>query len=56
MRIDRRQFLILSSVAALGGRVLSAAESGRPGDSSGVPWHQKIKRVGQVNMNERDPV
>ena len=25
-------------------------------DASGVPWHQKIRRVGQVNMTERDPV
>jgi len=45
MSLDRRQFLVLSG-AALQGRA----------QQSPVPWHQKIRRVGQVNMNERDPV
>jgi hypothetical protein len=62
MKLDRRQFLILSSVAALGGQILSVAETAAigatnpAGESPHIPWHQKIKRVGQVNMNERDPI
>ena len=49
MRFDRRRFLTLSG-AALQGRVFAAQAR------SSLPWHQKIRRVGQVNMNERDPV
>jgi hypothetical protein len=60
MKIDRRQFLLLSSAAALGGQLLHAADSTPPAAAAAVPsdlpWHQNLKRVGQVNMNERDPI
>ena len=56
MALDRRQFLILSGTAALGEQLLSAAESSPPSNSNGIPWHQKLKRVGQLNANERDPL
>lgn len=57
MKLDRRQFLILSGAAALGGRILSAAtELADAQTPIAIPWHQKIKRVGQLNFNERDPI
>jgi Hypothetical glycosyl hydrolase 6/Beta-galactosidase trimerisation domain len=56
MTIDRRQFLILSGAAAVGEQLLGAAESSPLGNSSSIPWHQKLKRVGQLNANERDPI
>ena len=47
MRIDRRHFMALPG-AALGASLLAAENT--------VPWHQKIRRVGQINMTEHDPV
>ena len=44
MQPSRREFLGVPGAAVL--------VAGAPG----VPWHQKIRRVGQVNMTERDPV
>src|SRR5579871_1175129 len=60
MEIDRRRFLVLSGaivqagmMAGLGAtRVLG--EMAGPG--SGDAWHQRIRRIGQLNFNERDPV
>jgi hypothetical protein len=38
-------------VASLPARVLAAAVA----DTGNVPWHQKIRRVGQLNITEHDP-
>jgi hypothetical protein len=43
MEIDRRTFLALPAVA------LAAPPAENP------PWHQRIRRVGQVNFTEHDP-
>ena len=45
--MNRREFVMLSGVA-LGAPFAEAAP--------GAPWHQRIHRVGQVNMTERDAV
>ena len=47
MDITRRE-LILTSGALAAGQLLAA-----PPDA---PWHQKVRRVGQVNMTEHDVV
>jgi hypothetical protein len=44
--MERRDFLILPGALAAGS-MLEAAET---------PWHQKLHRVGQLNMTERDMV
>ena len=44
MEIDRRNFLVISGAA------LQATAA------SPAPWHQRLRRVGQINMNERDPI
>ena len=50
MTISRRELMILSG-AALGRGMLLA----HPPDG-GIPWYQKMRRCGQVNFNERDPI
>jgi hypothetical protein len=55
MKIDRRQFLIISGAAALAAQHAFGQTTARSKPAE-VPWHQKIKRIGQINMNERDPV
>ena len=47
MDINRREFLVVPG-AALAGSLLAA--------DAGTPWHQKVRRVGQVNMTEHDVV
>jgi len=46
----RRQILLASSVA-LPGRLL-----GGPPDQERTPWYQTMRRCGQINFNERDPL
>ena len=50
MTISRREMLALSG-AAFGNLVLAA-----PPDGDRVPWYQTMRRCGQVNFNERDPI
>jgi hypothetical protein len=50
MTISRREVLTLSG-AAFGKFVLA-----RPPDNERVPWYQTMRRCGQVNFNERDPI
>lgn len=47
MDVNRREFLMLSSAALLGA---AAPPSGAS------LWAQRVRRVGQLNFNERDPV
>ncbi len=59
MSLDRRHFLLALGTATVAARtVLRAAEpSPAPLESTASqPWHQRIRRVGQINFNERDPV
>ena len=52
MDLTRRSFVALAGATALG---LSASPA--PGAQAPVvPWHQRVRRVGQVNFSERDPV
>jgi len=49
----RREFLALTTAfAALGGRVASAIPEAAPSS----PWHARMRRCGQLNFNERDPL
>ena len=50
MTISRRELMILSG-AALGRGMFAAQAAGEQ-----VPWYQKMRRCGQVNFNERDPI
>jgi hypothetical protein len=45
--MERRQFLAMPATLAAGSLLAADAPA---------PWHQRIRRVGQVNFNERDPV
>jgi hypothetical protein len=64
MALTRRKFIAASVVGLPGGllalrqgRLLGAAQSSvNPAGTPEGPWHQRIRRVGQVNFNERDPV
>src|SRR2546430_11804634 len=53
--MDRREFLALSAAAG------AAAQAGRPLPAAAVPappppWHATMRRCGQLNFNERDPL
>jgi hypothetical protein len=46
MKTTRRNFVVLSAAALSSGTSLAQSQA---------PWHQRLRRVGQVNFNERDP-
>lgn len=50
MTISRRELMVLSG-AALGRNMLPAQTAG-----GRIPWYQEMRRCGQVNFNERDPI
>lgn len=50
MSVSRRELMILSG-AALGRGLLGAQAAGER-----VPWYQTMRRCGQINFNERDPI
>src|SRR5579863_2965011 len=54
MEFNRREFVAISAAAAaaasLPGRLTADAA-----DANNLPWHQKIRRAGQVNATEHDP-
>ena len=48
MEMNRREFMVLPAAAAIATSLFSAV--------SDLPWQRKIRRVGQLNMTEHDPV
>ena len=61
MSITRRQFLAGSTVSLVGltGSAPSALLPGRPRLSAKAddkPWYATMRRCGQLNLNERDPL
>jgi Hypothetical glycosyl hydrolase 6/Beta-galactosidase trimerisation domain len=61
MDINRRELLRLATLptlpaAASLANALSAVHAQRTGDAQAVPWSRKVRRVGQLNMTEHDPV
>lgn len=56
--LNRREFLALVSAAtAASGRIVRGADAPATvaAASAASPWHQQVRRVGQVNFNEHDP-
>jgi hypothetical protein len=51
MRLTRRQ--LIGSAAGLAAANSPAVHQTNPSEK---PWHQRLRRVGQVNFNEKDPV
>jgi hypothetical protein len=49
--ITRREFLAVSSASLLAGAVAP-----RAGQTAGRPWYETMRRCGQLNLNERDPL
>ncbi|HEY1764897.1 MAG TPA: hypothetical protein VGF85_08220, partial [Opitutaceae bacterium] len=60
MEIDRRRFLVLSGAMVQAGMLVGLGATRALGEvagpSAGEAWHQRIRRIGQLNFNERDPV
>lgn len=55
MELNRRDFLAFSATAAFASALPAAASS--PAQATAAkPWHQRIRRAGQVNITEHDPV
>src|SRR5438128_5496761 len=55
MDISRRELLILPAAAALAAS-LPTAQARVAAGAQVVPWQRKIRRLGQLNMTEHDPV
>jgi hypothetical protein len=54
VKINRREFVTLSAAAAAAAAVPDQLfAQGSKGESA--PWHQSVRRVGQLNMTEHDP-
>ena len=67
MNLNRRQFLAVSGAALPVGllatepfpsKLAALAEPLAAGGTAAAaePWHRRLRRIGQVNFNERDPV
>jgi hypothetical protein len=54
MRINRRDFIALSAAAAAATTIPESLLAQGAADQT-LPWHQKVRRVGQLNMTEHDP-
>ena len=50
MTISRRDLMVLSGAALSRGMLATQAGTER------IPWYQNMRRCGQVNFNERDPI
>ena len=48
MEMNRREFIVMPAAAAVAGSLAAA--------DAEVPWQRKIRRLGQLNMTEHDPV
>ncbi len=44
------------AMAAISGAVLAPRLIGAPQDGTGTPWYTTMRRCGQTNFNERDPI
>jgi Hypothetical glycosyl hydrolase 6/Beta-galactosidase trimerisation domain len=51
MEINRREFMVMPAASTLAGALLAA-----PAADTAVPWQRRIRRLGQLNMTEHDPV
>jgi hypothetical protein len=54
MDITRREFLAAVPALAMAGSILAA--DGPTPAAMPVPWARKVRRIGQLNMTEHDPV
>lgn len=52
--INRRSFMALSAAAAAAASLPTPLLANTP-VAQDVPWHQKIRRAGQINITEHDP-
>src|SRR5215813_1189639 len=50
MTMSRRELMILSGAALSGGMLPVQAAGER------MPWYRTMRRCGQINFNERDPI
>jgi hypothetical protein len=55
MEINRREFMAISAAASAAGPLLGEPPQAAQTMPSDVPWHQRVRRVGQLNMTEHDP-
>ena len=61
MKPNRREFAMLGAGTMLGAITTPSALGSlmlQPGQTKApdVPWYHRIKRIGQTNFNEKDPV
>ena len=61
MKTNRREFALMGAGTVLGAVAAPSALGSLIMDTTvaqaeGVPWYHRIKRVGQTNFNEKDPL
>jgi hypothetical protein len=56
LEINRRDFMVLSAAAAVAAPLFADDSHGQVDVSPDLAWHQKVRRVGQTNFTEHDPV
>ncbi len=56
MKIDRRELLLSIPAVAVLADSVAIAGAQTPPTSPALPWARKIRRLGQLNMTEHDPV
>jgi len=52
MEMNRREFMAVPAAALARSRIVTPT----PSAAAEVPWQRKIRRLGQLNMTEHDPV
>ncbi|HTZ75424.1 MAG TPA: alpha-amylase family protein [Candidatus Aquilonibacter sp.] len=55
MELNRREFIAISAGVSVAGSLPAGQSVAAQHVNPDVPWHQRVRRIGQTNMTEHDP-